>query len=63
MNIMPMVVASGAGAGSRRAIGITTFWGMLAATTVGMMFIPCLYATFQRLAEWTSNLFRGKTNG
>ena len=60
IGVFPMVVATGAGAGSRRSIGVTTFWGMLAATTVGMMFIPCLYAAFQRLAEWTVNLFRGK---
>ena len=60
IGVLPMVVATGAGAGSRRSIGITTFWGMLAATTVGMMFIPCLYAAFQRLAEWTSGLFRGE---
>ena len=54
IGVFPMVVATGAGAGSRRAIGITTFWGMLAATILGVMFIPCLYAAFQRLAEWTN---------
>ena len=59
IGVFPMVVATGAGAGSRRAIGVTTFWGMLAATTIGMMFIPCLYAAFQRLAEWTVRLFLG----
>ena len=53
IGVFPMVFASGAGAGSRRSIGITTFWGMLVASIIGMMFIPCLYAAFQRMAEWT----------
>ena len=56
IGVFPMVFASGAGAGSRRAIGITTFWGMLVATIVGMMFIPGLYALFQRIAEGTLRL-------
>jgi len=54
IGVFPMVVASGAGAGSRRSIGITTFFGMLLASIVGVMFIPCLYAAFQRMAEWTN---------
>ena len=52
--------STGAGAGSRQAIGITTFWGMLVATIVGMMFIPGLYAAFQRIAEFTVRLFGKK---
>ena len=55
IGVFPMVVASGAGAGSRRSIGITTFFGMLLASILGVMFIPCLYAAFQRMAEWTNN--------
>ena len=49
--VFPLVVATGAGAGSRRAIGVTTFCGMLAATLVGIVFAPALYALFQRLRE------------
>jgi multidrug efflux pump subunit AcrB len=46
-----MVIATGAGAGSRRAIGITTFYGMLLSTIIGIVFIPPLYAFFQRSRE------------
>ncbi len=60
IGVFPMVFATGAGAGSRQAIGITTFWGMLVATIVGMMFIPGLYAAFQRIAEFTVRLFGKK---
>lgn len=51
IGVFPMVIASGAGAGSRRSIGTTTFWGMVAATVVGIIFIPPLYALFQRTRE------------
>ncbi len=47
-----MEVAAGAGAGSRRAIGMTTFYGMLLATRIGIAFLPALYAFFQRIREW-----------
>ena len=47
LGVLPMVIATGAGANSRRAIGTTVFAGMLAATQVGIFLIPALYATFQ----------------
>jgi len=55
--IFPMVVATGAGAGSRHSIGITTFWGMIAATIVGMALIPGLYAITRSTSEGTKRLF------
>ncbi len=60
IGVFPMVVASGAGAGSRRSIGVTTFWGMLIATILGMMFIPGLYSIFRHAAEAVSGFFRKK---
>lgn len=57
IGVFPMVVASGAGAGSRQSIGVTTFWGMLVATIAGMMFIPGLYVIFQRAAEAVAGFF------
>ncbi|MCF8117851.1 MAG: multidrug efflux RND transporter permease subunit [Desulfarculaceae bacterium] len=52
MGVFPLVVASGAGAASRQAIGTTVFSGMLASTLVGIFIIPPLFAAFQRLREW-----------
>ena len=49
--VFPLVIASGAGAGSRKAIGVTTFSGMLVATLLGIVFVPALYAVVQRLRE------------
>ena len=55
--VLPLVFASGAGAGSQQAIGLTTFAGMLAATFVGILFTPALYALFQRLRETVKKFF------
>jgi hydrophobe/amphiphile efflux-1 (HAE1) family protein len=49
--ILPMVIASGAGAGSRKAIGITVFSGMLSTTLFGIFLIPVLYYLFQSARE------------
>ena len=51
MGVFPLVIASGAGAASRRAIGTTVFSGMLASTLVAIFVIPALFAAFQGLRE------------
>ncbi len=60
--VFPLVIATGAGAASRQAIGITTFSGMLLATFVGIFFTPALYALFQRLREFFSSKRRKKVS-
>ncbi|MBN2163968.1 MAG: efflux RND transporter permease subunit [Pontiellaceae bacterium] len=52
LGVLPMVLATGAGAASRRAIGTTVFGGMLAATVLGIVLVPALYAFFD---GWRSN--------
>ncbi len=49
--VLPLLFASGAGAESRRVIGTTTFWGMLTATCLGVIFIPPMFALFQKNRE------------
>ena len=56
--VFPLVIATGTGSGSRRAIGITTFSGMVLATLVGIVFTPALYALFQRLREFLKKQIR-----
>jgi multidrug efflux pump subunit AcrB len=51
LGVFPMVIATGAGANSRRAIGTTVFAGMLGATLVGIFLIPALFAALQRFRE------------
>lgn len=51
LGMVPLVVATGAGAASRRAIGTTVFGGMLAATVIGIILIPGLFVLFEGLSE------------
>jgi len=51
LGVLPMVWATGAGANSRRSIGVTTLAGMLASTIVGVLLVPSLYAIFQKLSD------------
>jgi Cu/Ag efflux pump CusA len=48
---LPLMVATGAGAGSRHSIGTTVVGGMLAATIFGLALVPVLYAVIERLRE------------
>lgn len=60
IGVFPMVIATGAGSGSRTAIGVSTFAGMLLATLIGIAFIPALYVICQTICEKIS---RPKLNG
>lgn len=51
LGVFPMVVATGAGASSQIAIGSSVFFGMIAATSVGIIFIPALFAVFETIKE------------
>jgi hydrophobe/amphiphile efflux-1 (HAE1) family protein len=51
LGVAPLVIATGAGANSRRAIGTTVFSGMLAATLLGIFLIPPFFYAFQTFRE------------
>jgi HAE1 family hydrophobic/amphiphilic exporter-1 len=48
---MPLVVAAGAGAASRQAIGTAVVGGMIAATVMSLIFTPVFYVVMQGLGE------------
>jgi multidrug efflux pump subunit AcrB len=52
LGVVPLLVARGAGANSRRALGTTVFGGMNAATLLAIFFVPVLYVVVDRIAEW-----------
>lgn len=52
LGVVPLLVANGAGAASQRAIGVAVFGGMLAATVLGVVLVPVLYALMQGMREW-----------
>ena len=51
LGVVPLLAASGAGAASQKAIGVAVFGGMLAATVIGVVLVPVLYAAMQGLRE------------
>lgn len=50
--VIPLVVASGAGAAGRQAIGTAAFGGMVAATGLLVLFVPLFYVLVQRTKEF-----------
>ncbi|HEX2791953.1 MAG TPA: efflux RND transporter permease subunit [Steroidobacteraceae bacterium] len=49
LGVLPLAVATGAGAGAQRAIGTGVFGGMLAGTFLGIFFIPLFFVVVQRV--------------
>ena len=51
LGVLPLVFASGAGAGSRISLGVTVLFGMLAATIFGTLLVPLFYTLVQAMRE------------
>jgi HAE1 family hydrophobic/amphiphilic exporter-1 len=52
LGVLPLVLASGAGASARKSIGITVFTGMIASTCLAVLFVPSFFIIVQRFEEW-----------
>jgi HAE1 family hydrophobic/amphiphilic exporter-1 len=50
LGVMPLVLATGAGAVARRTIGFTVLGGMLAASTIAIFIVPVLFVVITRLS-------------
>ncbi|MBS1688996.1 MAG: efflux RND transporter permease subunit, partial [Bacteroidetes bacterium] len=50
LGVMPLVLASGAGAVARRTIGFTVLGGMLAATSLAIFIVPVLFVLITKAA-------------
>jgi len=51
LGVLPLVIATGAGAASRRALGTAVLGGMSTATVLTVFFVPVLFAVIENLAE------------
>ena len=60
LGVMPMLFATGAGAESRKHVGAVMFFGMLAATVLGIFLIPGFFVMMQRLRENLKSILRNK---
>ncbi|WP_424628295.1 efflux RND transporter permease subunit [Bradyrhizobium sp. SYSU BS000235] len=55
LGVVPLVLATGAGASARKSIGITVFSGMLASTCLAVLFVPAFFVVVQRFEEWRAS--------
>ncbi len=51
LGVIPLLIASGAGAESRKVLGTAVFGGMLAATAISLAAVPMLYYVVQSISE------------
>jgi HAE1 family hydrophobic/amphiphilic exporter-1 len=61
ISMIPLVVATGAGASARKSIGLTVFTGMIASTCLAVLFVPSLFVVVQRFEEWRKSRRQPKT--
>jgi HAE1 family hydrophobic/amphiphilic exporter-1 len=50
LGVMPLALATGAGAGARNSVGTTVAGGMIASTLLSVIFIPVLYVAIRTIA-------------
>ncbi|MEO1202674.1 MAG: multidrug efflux RND transporter permease subunit, partial [Pseudomonadota bacterium] len=48
LGVVPLLIASGAGAEARKVMGMTVFSGMLAATVIGVLVVPAMFVFVER---------------
>jgi len=63
LGVLPLLIASGAGAEARKVMGMTVFSGMLAATVLGVLVVPALFVIVERLSGRDKKDGRGKDRG
>ncbi|HSD67839.1 MAG TPA: efflux RND transporter permease subunit, partial [Vicinamibacteria bacterium] len=53
LGVMPLALATGAGAAARNSVGTSVAGGMLASTLLSIFFIPVLYVVIRSLVPGT----------
>jgi multidrug efflux pump subunit AcrB len=51
LGVVPLFIASGAGAASKQSVGTVVLVGMLTATVLSVLLVPALYVIITRLSE------------
>jgi len=62
LGVLPLMIATGAGAASRQAIGTAVFFGMIGNTLLGLIFTPVLYVVVQATTEKVLGVGRPKVD-
>jgi multidrug efflux pump len=55
IGVIPLVIAEGAGAEMRRALGTAVFAGMLGVTLFGIFLTPVFFVTIRQITDWWSS--------
>ena len=51
LGVLPLIIATGAGAAGRHSLGTAVFGGMLVSTFLNLFFVPVFYVVIERLRE------------
>ena len=58
LGLVPLVIAKGAGAGSRNSIGVSVFGGMIAVAFFGSILVPAFFVMINVMKEKSANYIR-----
>lgn len=59
LGVIPLLIASGAGAEMRQALGTAVFFGMLGVTLFGLIFTPVFYVVSRQLGDFCARITGG----
>jgi HAE1 family hydrophobic/amphiphilic exporter-1 len=62
LGVVPLMLASGAGAEMRQVLGTAVFSGMLGVTFFGLLFTPVFYVVIEGMIEWNARRRARKTD-
>jgi len=62
LGVVPLYIATGAGAEMRIALGTGVFWGMIGVTLFGLIFTPVFYVVIRRISERRARRRAGLAN-
>ena len=63
LGVLPLAIATGAGANARHSIGTGIMGGMIGETTLAMLYVPLFFYIFDRLADRSSEKEKDLTRG
>jgi HAE1 family hydrophobic/amphiphilic exporter-1 len=61
LGVVPLVLATGAGANGRISLGVSVLSGIIASTCLAVLFVPSFFSVLQRFDETRKARKSGKT--
>jgi HAE1 family hydrophobic/amphiphilic exporter-1 len=62
LGVVPLVIATGAGASGRQCMGTAVFGGMITATLLGVFMVPVFFVVVAKSVEWLRRIFGKKSH-